>query len=90
MLETMAAGAYLINASRGPLVDEAALHQALVEGQIAGAGLGGCAMVLVRAEDEPRLRSNLLREFYEANDLPPGIIQCAPSAGSGVVSIASA
>ena len=35
-------------------------------------------MVLVRAEDEPRLKSNLLREFYEANDLPAGIIHCAP------------
>ena len=38
-LRTMKKTAYLVNASRGPVVDEAALVQALTEGWIAGAGL---------------------------------------------------
>ena len=38
-LETMKPTSYLINASRGPVVDEKALHYALQSGIIAGAGL---------------------------------------------------
>jgi glyoxylate reductase len=38
-LRTMKKTAYLVNASRGPVVDEVALAQALKEGWIAGAGI---------------------------------------------------
>ena len=48
----MKEGAYLINAGRGPLVDEKALVQALRENRIAGAGLDVY-------ENEPNLAAGL-------------------------------
>ena len=51
-LRSMKRGVYLINASRGPVVDEAALVRALREGWIAGAALDVY-------EDEPRLSPGL-------------------------------
>jgi glyoxylate reductase len=52
-LRTMKKTAYLVNASRGPVVDEAALVQALMEGWIAGAGLDVF-------EEEPKVHAGLM------------------------------
>jgi glyoxylate reductase len=52
-LKTMKKTAYLVNASRGPVVDEAALAQALKEGWIAGAGIDVF-------EEEPKVHPGLM------------------------------
>jgi phosphoglycerate dehydrogenase-like enzyme len=55
LLGLMKPTAYLINTARGPIVDQRALHDALVSRRIAGAGLDVFAVEPVPA-DEPILR----------------------------------
>jgi len=72
-LKAMKRGAYLINVSRGNLVDEAALEAALDSGR-----LGGCAMDVGRAPDQmptPRLaaRPDVLATPHSAGLTLPAI-----------------
>lgn len=59
-LALMRPEAYLINTSRGPVVDEAALTRALVEGRLAGAALDVFSVEPLPADDPLRTAPNLV------------------------------
>jgi N-acetylgalactosamine kinase len=69
------------------LVDLATRTPGVLGAQIAGAGLGGCAMVLVEADAVGRLEKRLTELFYQRQGLPSGLYVCTPAAGSRVVAV---
>lgn len=83
-------GAYRCSTQDIDAIVDIALRTPGVKGaQIAGAGLGGCAMVLVEADAVDQLKQRLDSLFYTPKQLPSGVIECIPAAGSCVVSITS-
>jgi N-acetylgalactosamine kinase len=69
------------------LVDIACRTPGILGAQIAGAGLGGCAMVLATATAVPDLTRRLEQLFYKPLGLEPGVNVCTPSAGSSLLRI---
>ncbi|MFO8015120.1 MAG: galactokinase family protein [Phycisphaerae bacterium] len=67
------------------LVDLAAGTDGVVGAQLAGAGLGGCMMILVRSGALERLMRRLRRDFYQPRTIPFGAYVCSPVAGAGLV-----
>jgi D-3-phosphoglycerate dehydrogenase len=69
-LDAMKPGAYLINASRGPVMDEPALSTALQKGQIAGAALDVFEEEPLPANSPLRKLPNCLLAPHNANSSP--------------------
>jgi N-acetylgalactosamine kinase len=67
------------------MVDLSLRTEGIVGAQLAGAGLGGCMMVLARRDAVPQLVERLTRDYYEPAAKPPAILICKPIAGSGVL-----
>jgi N-acetylgalactosamine kinase len=67
------------------MVDTALSVEGVVGAQLAGAGLGGCMMVLARADALPELQQRLVDCYYEPAGKPPSVLVCKPIAGSGVL-----
>jgi N-acetylgalactosamine kinase len=69
------------------LVDAAMTVPGVLGGQIAGAGLGGCAMILVRNESVPPLLATLEKGYYAPRKLALDAHVCVPVAGSGLLKV---
>ncbi len=67
------------------MVDVAAATVGVAGAQLAGAGLGGCLMVLLHREAVPALRANLEQLGSEPNGLAPAVLVCLPIAGAGLL-----
>lgn len=67
------------------MVDISLRTPGVMGAQLAGAGLGGCMMVLASKTAIPDLVANLTRQYYEPERLSPTILICKPIAGSGIL-----
>jgi len=69
------------------MVDIALETEGVAGAQLAGAGLGGCMMVLARREAIPALRRALVSRYFEPEGRPASILVCRPIAGSGLLRV---
>lgn len=67
------------------MVDLALEVDGVAGAQLAGAGLGGCMMVLVRSDAVEALKSRLEDGYYAPTGRTPNILTCRPVAGSGIL-----
>jgi hypothetical protein len=67
------------------IVDLAAAVPGVVGAQLAGAGLGGCVIILARQSAVPRVRSTLARDYYRPLGLAPALWRVRPVAGGGII-----
>jgi N-acetylgalactosamine kinase len=67
------------------MVDVAMTVEGVLGAQLSGAGLGGCMMVLVRADAVERLKRKIARESYRPRGLKPAVTVCRPIEGSGLL-----
>ena len=66
------------------MVDIASAVPGVAGAQIAGAGLGGCIMVLARKEAVPAVRKALIQRYYRPAGLRPDILPCIAVEGAGL------
>jgi len=67
------------------MVDVSLKVKGVAGAQLAGAGLGGCMMVLTHKESVQELIENLKTHYYNPANATPTILLCKPVAGSGIL-----
>jgi N-acetylgalactosamine kinase len=69
------------------MVDLACACPGVIGAQLAGAGLGGCMMMLVRAESLSGLMRRLREDYYRARGISCDAYVCRPVAGAGLLQL---
>ena len=69
------------------MVDIALSVEGVAGAQLAGAGLGGCVMVLTRQDAIDELRRAMVQRYYEPIGREPQMEACVPVEGSGVFDV---
>ncbi len=64
------------------MVDIACSVPGVVGAQIAGAGLGGCIMILARRDAVPGVKKKLINDYYKPEKLSPAVIPCITTQGA--------
>ncbi|MHB8903029.1 MAG: galactokinase, partial [Thermoguttaceae bacterium] len=70
------------------MIDSLADVPGVAGAQIAGAGLGGCIMILARKDAVAEVRRTLDRGYYRPAELKPDVIPCIAVEGAGLVEFA--
>jgi len=79
-------GAYACSTSNiDRLVDLARAVPGVYGAQLAGAGLGGCVIILARQSAVARVRSTLAHDYYRPRGLAPTVWRVRPVAGGGII-----
>ena len=66
------------------MIDIVCAVEGVAGAQIAGAGLGGCIMVLARKDCLEKVRRALTKHYYKPNKLKPVIFNCVTTEGAGL------
>jgi len=66
------------------MIDLACAVPGVAGAQIAGAGLGGCVMILARKEAVSKVRKALVDRYYKPAGLPPAVWACNTVNGTGL------
>jgi N-acetylgalactosamine kinase len=66
------------------MVDIAQTVPGVYGAQLAGAGLGGCMMILAQRDAVDAVRQVMRARYYEPRQLPASILVCHPIAGAGL------
>ena len=67
------------------MIDIACSVDGVAGAQLAGAGLGGCIMILARKNSIGQLHKALNKNYYKPNRLSSDIIDCVTTEGAGLV-----